>query len=362
MEIATILRAVAGLNAESTLDGLLKRAAQLSSDLVPGSRLWVQLAAGASFPQPAEGAAADLMQRAQQTDQPQTSAGAICVPLRTADGQTLGALYVGLPAGAKGGDLALWEAVGSCIAEHLHQRDRLTTLEKGSVDARMVSSFAHVMRNALTSTTFCFEAIHLTLEDPAHADINETREALEAARRGVDRALRVTSRISEFAQANKQASSQPASAGVGRTVQSVLYRLSSDLKAQHIRVEQDINTPLVVQMTDLHLQTLLTNLLSNARDALQEVQPLDGRCIQLHAQDKGGMAEIVVTDNGTGISQEAMGRLFEPFFSTKGSRGTGMGLALCRRLVDLYGGDITILRDQPLGTSVQVRLPLNRLQ
>jgi len=66
--------------------------------------------------------------------------------------------------------------------------------------------------------------------------------------------------------------------------------------------------------------------------------------------------EITVEDNGAGIDEENIQKVFEPFFTTK-SRGTGLGLSVCREVVELHHGEITINSSKGAGTSVQITLP-----
>ena len=79
-------------------------------------------------------------------------------------------------------------------------------------------------------------------------------------------------------------------------------------------------------------------------------------------QDAAGsrpVVEVVVEDNGPGITPEAMAHLFEPFFSTKGARGTGLGLAVSWGIVEGHGGTIDVWSEAGRGTRFTVRLPLD---
>jgi signal transduction histidine kinase len=101
------------------------------------------------------------------------------------------------------------------------------------------------------------------------------------------------------------------------------------------------------------LRNVLINLLTNAADAVET----DGGRVEVRAEpDTGGGVSLEVTDNGTGIPQEDMDRLFTPFFSRK-EAGVGLGLCLSRRIVEHHGGRLTVHSDVGHGTTVRVHIP-----
>ena len=249
-----------------------------------------------------------------------------------------------------------------CLPQ-LRERERLQRAvqdterngQGGGFEARMISGFAHMIRNALTSTTFCFEAIRLTLDENANG-AEETREALAAGKRGVDRALRVAGRISEFAHIGRGAQSV-APAGLSRGVQTAMFRASHRLREHRIEVRSEIPSSLGLAMNDADLQPILVNLLDNACDAIIAADSSAERRIEIGAEVNGDWVTVRIVDNGTGLSQDTRKRLFEPFFTTRGSEGTGLGLVLCKKLVTLYGGTIELVPNATAGTCAILRLP-----
>jgi signal transduction histidine kinase len=81
--------------------------------------------------------------------------------------------------------------------------------------------------------------------------------------------------------------------------------------------------------------------------------------VRVSTAREGEDAVVSIVDNGAGIKPEHMGRLFQPFFSTRDAgEGTGLGLALCQRIILRQGGRIRIFSEYGQGTRVEVRLPL----
>jgi signal transduction histidine kinase len=104
------------------------------------------------------------------------------------------------------------------------------------------------------------------------------------------------------------------------------------------------------------MHQVLMNLLSNALDAVEAQQGL----IRVACRYEGDSNELVieVSDNGSGIPPSMMQHMFELFHSTKGNRGTGIGLAVARKIVEEHDGTIGVSSREGEGTSFTVRIPV----
>ena len=109
------------------------------------------------------------------------------------------------------------------------------------------------------------------------------------------------------------------------------------------------------------IETCLTNLVSNAIDAaLLREQP--GGKVIVRTRDENGDLVLEVADNGCGIDQEIRDKIFTTFFTTKGGKGTGLGLLTTRKIVQEHGGRIEVEPAADQGTTFRVRLPRRRLE
>lgn len=126
---------------------------------------------------------------------------------------------------------------------------------------------------------------------------------------------------------------------------------------QDIKVSGNIGSlkGIIIEADPLQIKEVLNNILNNAHDA---VSPEKGK-IEIKAKNDGKSATITIRDNGSGIERENMTKIFDPFFSTK-SKGTGLGLAVCRQIMDLHDGSINIESEPGRGTAVSVSLPIQR--
>lgn len=103
------------------------------------------------------------------------------------------------------------------------------------------------------------------------------------------------------------------------------------------------------------IQKVVTHLIQNAAEAMPK-----GGDIYLTTEENAGLAHIYVQDSGSGIPASIEDRLFDPFFSTKKTKGAGLGLPICRAIVQRHGGEIEMTRNEALGTLAVVRLPLGK--
>lgn len=106
----------------------------------------------------------------------------------------------------------------------------------------------------------------------------------------------------------------------------------------------------------MHLRSVFTNILTNAREALQE-RPDDRRMLII-TRSAPHAARVVIANNGPPLPERVAARLFQPFTTTK-EGGTGLGLAIVRRLVELHGGTVAITSDKDQGVSVTIEFPTN---
>ncbi len=133
---------------------------------------------------------------------------------------------------------------------------------------------------------------------------------------------------------------------------AALLRLEAEQAA--IRIICDCQDNIVIDGNRDRLVQLLLNVVKNSLQAMP-----DGGTVRITAETDGRQAIVKVSDSGHGISEEEMSRIFEPFFTTR-ARGTGLGLALCRKIVEEHGGKITVQSIVGEGTSISIAFPIRK--
>lgn len=108
----------------------------------------------------------------------------------------------------------------------------------------------------------------------------------------------------------------------------------------------------------VQLQQVLLNLMTNAMDAMKASDGARVLCLASEVHDNGDVV-MSVADSGTGIRPQDIERVFHPLFTTK-SDGMGMGLSICRSIIEAHGGDISVGPNKPKGTIFEVRLLADR--
>jgi signal transduction histidine kinase len=126
------------------------------------------------------------------------------------------------------------------------------------------------------------------------------------------------------------------------------------IESQGVRCEIQVPEDAIVACGRLHLYSLLNNLVVNALDALLETQQ-PAMAMTVHVRPE--QVVIQISDNGPGIEPEYLSKIFNAFFSTKPRSGTGLGLAMVRKIAEMYGGTIKVSSIPHKKTTFDVVLP-----
>ena len=144
-------------------------------------------------------------------------------------------------------------------------------------------------------------------------------------------------------------------------IEDVLTFTRSDIQHHHVAVHTELTENLPPVLADrIQLQQVVRNLIMNALEAMDGVTDRPRvLTIKSAARDSRNVV-ITVEDRGTGIRPENMRHIFDRFFTTK-PHGMGVGLAICRSIIDSHGGKLSVSPGQPYGTVFQIILPMDTL-
>lgn len=229
-------------------------------------------------------------------------------------------------------------------------QDELLQVSRLSGMGQMASSLAHELNQPLTAVASLLQAARRMIEagDPGAA--GRARDTLERAGQQVLRAGEIIRRLREF---TSRGDTEKALVDVAHMTEEALAlaRASNRFGAAQVRI--DVSDAGAVIADKIQIQQVLLNLIRNALEAMEGVsQPV----LTIGARTVGDMVEVFVADVGHGISPEIKGRLFEPFVTTK-EQGMGVGLSICRTIVESHGGRLTGADNPEGGAVFTIALP-----
>ncbi len=238
------------------------------------------------------------------------------------------------------------------LTDQKRSQDVLRRTEKLAAAGRLAASIAHEINNPLEAVTNCMYLLQqLSLDDLARTYVNLAQQEL-------NRVTHITTQTLRF----YRQSTRPVKTDVHELFETVLALFEVRLRSHHVKVERQFHALPAIIAYDGEIRQVLANLVGNALDA---VHFEGGRIIlrthrSRHWQKGTEGIAIVVADNGSGIPSAARERIFEPFFSTKGITGTGLGLWVSREILTKHAGEMRVRsRTGPrAGTTFRIFLPL----
>lgn len=228
-----------------------------------------------------------------------------------------------------------------------HARDRE---ERLALIGETVASLSHSIKNMLQGLRFGADAVDLAL---SRGDIRRAQEGWPVLQRNLDRIHALALNMLAWA---KERPLEPEPAEVDALLEEVRDLLAPAAGRRRVAIVVEPARDLPPVHFDLpSVLQALTNLALNAVDAAPERTGL----VTLAARYDEARDEIsiAVRDNGAGVPRAVAGRLFEPFLSTKGQRGTGLGLAVARKIAERHGGRLELVATGASGSEFALTLP-----
>jgi len=233
-----------------------------------------------------------------------------------------------------------------------HRRNEVAHLARVTTLGEISGSLAHELNQPLGAILTNTDSIEMHLQSPS-PDLTEVRAILADIRRDDLRASEIIHGMRAFLR-RKELDLQPLE--VAHLAEAVVKLVSSDAATRKTTVGLELPPDLPhVRGDRIHLQQILVNLLVNGMDAMGTCPVADRRITIRAAQVDPHIVEITVSDAGVGIPPGELNRLFTPFHTTK-QGGLGLGLAICRSLVEAHGGTISLQNNPQRGTTARFTL------
>jgi signal transduction histidine kinase len=225
--------------------------------------------------------------------------------------------------------------------------------EKLAATGRLAASIAHEINNPLEAIK---NALYL-LSNKISAD-DPNAKFLQIATKETDRVSRILRQMLGFYRPPKM---EPTD--INRLIEESEALIEKHLRQNRVKIENDLDPhlPPVIASAD-QLKQVLLNLMMNAQQAMPEGGTLFVSTRASHGSDPDFLmsdsVQIQIRDTGKGIAEEHLPHIFEPFFSTKDEKGTGLGLWVSQGIVQAHGGSIKLRSREGRGTTFSVALPI----
>jgi signal transduction histidine kinase/ActR/RegA family two-component response regulator len=235
-------------------------------------------------------------------------------------------------------------------AERERIREQYTQMEKLSALGELASGVAHNFNNTLTGILARAQLLLDTQER------DEMRRGLRIIIQTAEDGAKTVKRIQDFARQRRDQDFVPID--VDQLMLEVAeitrprWKDAAEAKNVHIRLVRQIGSNAAIMGDAGELREVLVNMVFNAVDAMP-----DGGTLTLSTQESGGAVEICVSDTGTGMTEEVRSRIFDPFYTTKGKGGMGLGLSVSYGIIRRHEGSVEVDSEVRKGTTFLLRFP-----
>jgi signal transduction histidine kinase len=231
------------------------------------------------------------------------------------------------------------------------EKEVLRTEKQASLD-ELTASFAHEIRNPIAAARSLVQQMG---EDPTSA------ENVEYARVAMDELARVERSVSHLLKFAKEEDYHFENVNLANVVDGALQQMRAKLEANSVTVSRSyLNGPVVRADAD-KLRQVFSNIIDNAIDSMADVK--SDRRIELAIQNaddqngRGGLGMVRLRDNGCGIPDDRIAKIFNPFYTSK-PNSTGLGLGIAKKVLDAHRGTIEVSSRAGEGTEFRVSIPL----
>jgi two-component system sensor histidine kinase DctS len=231
------------------------------------------------------------------------------------------------------------------------QQDRLQSTARLVAMGEMASSIAHELNQPLAAiSSYCTGAANLLRDQKPATDV---LPALDKAVEQARRAGQVIRRIYSLARPGENRFER---VRLAEHVDAALALMDGDIRQKGIRISLELSRQVMIDGDPVLLEQALFNLLRNAIESMRDTAP-DQRQLTIALNCAEGYASLTIADRGCGIDAGVAGQLFDPLFTTK-AEGMGMGLAICRSVVENHRGRLSFEANPEGGTVFHILLPL----
>ncbi len=235
--------------------------------------------------------------------------------------------------------------------QQLEDKEKKIQLEAAAIESGVLAM--EIVHDALNSLGIAQAQIGLVRDRSSREPNSLIHTTSKAVSENIDNAFRLLKKVRDGANIVRV---QKARHRLAKTVQSVVAEVQSEAKIARVDITWDCPETLKVEYDEFQVSRVIKNIVLNSLYFLQSVRR--DRCIKLTVEEMSDNVLIKVWDNGPGIYPSNLPKVWDYFFTTKGSRGMGFGLAIAARIVrDNHGGDIQVKSTWGEFTEITISLP-----
>ncbi len=244
------------------------------------------------------------------------------------------------------------EVVTLALAARGH-RETQSSHERLALIGETVASLSHSIKNILQGLRFGADAVDLSL---SRGELAKAQEGWPVLQRNLDR---IHSLVLNMLAWTKARPLEIEECDLNELIREVTELLAPAASRRRVDIVLALDEALPLAWIDAPaVHQAMTNLVLNAVEASPERAGVV--TLSTRSDTKEGELTVSVRDNGTGIPDAIRARLFEPFVSSKGQRGTGLGLAVAKKIAERHGGRIAVVASSSAGTEIALHFPLHR--
>lgn len=246
-------------------------------------------------------------------------------------------------------------AIGQDITKSKETEMKLMQAEKLALLGQISSSIIHEINNPLALVSSYAEVMLMKAESEGRADdVSKLKVILEST----DRLTKLAQNLMNFV---RPSGNELTRIDLNQTIEEAIKWVEPMLRKGNIHIIKEFNRDLpAVKGNKTEIQQVFLNLMSNSIHAMEKKI---GNIRISTERVNDDFAAMVVADEGVGIKQQDLKRIFDPFFSTKPSgKGTGLGLSIVQRIVERHNGRIVVKSKVGIGTTVKIILPLAEVE
>jgi signal transduction histidine kinase len=274
-----------------------------------------------------------------------------------ADGDTT----VEVPGVNRGDEIGAMAATVQVFKDNMIERQRaeaeLARVNRVTTMGQLTASIAHEVNQPVAAVVTNADAAlrWLGAQPP---DLEEARHALRDIIKDGNRASDIIQRIRTLI--NNQVSARKERLDINEPILDVIALTRSEVLTNSVSLEMRLAKDLpLVQGDRVQLQQVMLNLIINAVQAMSGVRQRSRELLIGSAKDASNGVLVTVQDTGPGLNPESFDHLFDAFYTTKPG-GMGMGLSICRSIIEAHGGQVWATANEPQGAIFQFILPLHR--